>query len=701
MPAREGIYLGRSHKVPGGVKVACLDWNPTTSMWFLGKTMYRKSVKVDDGNFILLQSEDIKPKDGAKFEAQLEQIDTEPAEVYVIDKIHNHKKVGKSTQFLCSWKGYSKRTKTWEPTKHLTDYGAGELLAEYLETLKPRAAGRTGTVDTLTMASLQLKSKHKLEYHMDVVKAAVRAEEENVIGPGRPLQELFGAERQAVMKDHNKKKVRLRMNPEPKQPSADYPEGRLKMRLLAMGNLAPVEWDTGEPTDAPTVLSSSVRTLIAYADSSAAEDEVMVGDISGAFNLADEYDDGIQRFAIWQPVRGGPYRVFRMKSPLYGTGDAPMKWHLTFNRWITSSEMGYKQSKNDKSVYYNSTRQHRVVKHVDDMAVRGLPQNNLWFKKQCEKQYPIKGWHVLSATNPVKFCGTTYYKKYVDGVPTYGLSQQDDIKAFLEESGFTGVRSVAEPMVNRKELHSDSRGVTAEEHHWIRSCIGTLSYFADHTKYEMSAAVNIIAQTVSAPTQGTIRAVRRVLGWLAGEGVWNKIYWCARLQHNHWDTFVDSDWAGDQKYGNTRSRTGVIILLNGLPVHWRSNKQPETAISSAQAEIYAMSEACKDIRLRLWVAEEIGLQPTYPTDIKVDNQAGVYFQNKMNPATRLKGVFDLRQKWIEELQDRHIITAVKINTSVNLADQLTKPLNGNKLRQLNQCLEAHRKVLNLEKQIRL
>ena len=42
------------------------------------------------------------------------------------------------------------------------------------------------------------------------------------------------------------------------------------------------------------------------------------------------------------------------------------------------------------------------------------------------------------------------------------------------------------------------------------------------------------------------------------------------------------------------------------------------------------------------------------------HKAGVYFQNKMNPATRLKGVFDLRQKWIEELQDRHIITAVKI-----------------------------------------
>ena len=53
------------------------------------------------------------------------------------------------------------------------------------------------------------------------------------------------------------------------------------------------------------------------------------------------------------------------------------------------------------------------------------------------------------------------------------------------------------------------------------------------------------------------------------------------------------------------------------------------------------------------------------------------------------------------LDNRHIITAVKISTDVNLADQLTKPLNGRKLMQLNQCLEAHKKVLKLEKQIRL
>jgi hypothetical protein len=204
------------------------------------------------------------------------------------------------------------------------------------------------------MAALQLKRKHKLDYDMGTVKEAISKEEANTIGPGKPLEELFGAERNAVLKDADKKKVRLRMNPEPKEPNADYPLGRLKMRLLAMGNIAPVEWTTGEPTDAPTVLTSSVKTLIAYADPPDAEDDIMVGDISGAFNLSDPYADGIQRFVIWQPVRGGPYRVFRMVSPLYGTGDAPMHWHNTFNSWITSAAMGYKQAQNDKSVYYNS-----------------------------------------------------------------------------------------------------------------------------------------------------------------------------------------------------------------------------------------------------------------------------------------------------------------------------------------------------------
>ena len=61
----------------------------------------------------------------------------------------------------------------------------------------------------------------------------------------------------------------------------------------------------------------------------------------------------------------------------------------------------------------------------------------------------------------------------------------------------------------------------------------------------------------------------------------------------------------------------------------------------------------------------------------------------MNPGTKLKGVFDLRLNWVKELTDRKIITAGKVHTDVNLADQLTKPLPARKLKELDQCMKTH------------
>ena len=94
----------------------------------------------------------------------------------------------------------------------------------------------------------------------------------------------------------------------------------------------------------------------------------------------------------------------------------------------------------------------------------------------------------------------------------------------------------------------------------------------------------------------------------------------------------------------------MIILCNGMPVKWRSNKQPITSISSATAEIYALSEVVKDIRLVMWVAEEMVVQVDYPIKINVDSAAGISFQQSTNLNTRLQGIYDdLRESWVKEL----------------------------------------------------
>ena len=107
-----------------------------------------------------------------------------------------------------------------------------------------------------------------------------------------------------------------------------------------------------------------------------------------------------------------------------------------------------------------------------------------------------------------------------------------------------------------------------------------------------------------------MKALRRLLGYL--NTTKDKQLMAPRVRGNEWHMYSDSDHAGDTAVGTSRSHTGVMIMLNGMPVHWRSNKQPKTSISSAEAEIYAMSTAVKDARTRLWIAEELNLKVEWP-----------------------------------------------------------------------------------------
>ena len=60
--------------------------------------------------------------------------------------------------------------------------------------------------------------------------------------------------------------------------------------------------------------------------------------------------------------------------------------------------------------------------------------------------------------------------------------------------------------------------------------------------------------------------------------------------------YNDSDHAGDGKSGDVRSTTGVIILLNGMPVSWQGNKQPKTSLSSACAETHgSRTQRCQSV----------------------------------------------------------------------------------------------------------
>ena len=68
----------------------------------------------------------------------------------------------------------------------------------------------------------------------------------------------------------------------------------------------------------------------------------------------------------------------------------------------------------------------------------------------------------------------------------------------------------------------------------------------------------------------------------------------------------------------------------------------------------------------------MGLTRPIPIEIQVDNAAGISFQSKMNPDSKLKGMIDLRWRWVKELQDVQQVKAIKVATEDNISDILTK-----------------------------
>lgn len=187
---------------------------------------------------------------------------------------------GTKVEHLIKWKGYNKKSdQTWEPEEHLTDYGSAELLNKYKRKQGLLVYSTTTFVDDTFRAVVKLMGRHELSGSVDAWMKAYDAEY-NAVASSR-LTELFGEDYVRVMKEE--RAIATRMNPEPKK------DGRCKMRWLVMGHLEPESWTQHMRMDSPTTVGSTVKMLIALADTGAEEEHISIGDISTAFLKSDLY----------------------------------------------------------------------------------------------------------------------------------------------------------------------------------------------------------------------------------------------------------------------------------------------------------------------------------------------------------------------------------------------------------------------------
>ena len=129
-----------------------------------------------------------------------------------------------------------------------------------------------------------------------------------------------------------------------------------------------------------------------------------------------------------------------------------------------------------------------------------------------------------------------------------------------------------------------------------------------------------------------------------------------------------------------------MLYLNGGPVAWSSKLQPSPALSTTEAEFYAMCDTAKEVRRLQMVLGELGFpQPPRPYvksvgEPGVKNTGTIMFEDNVSSmgvgkqdgfSSKTRHI-DLRLQFIQDWVQRGYMSIVYCPTAWMIADILTK-----------------------------
>jgi hypothetical protein len=157
------------------------------------------------------------------------------------------------------------------------------------------------------------------------------------------------------------------------------------------------------------------------------------------------------------------------------------------------------------------------------------------------------------------------------------------------------------------------------------------------------------------------------------------------------EVYVDADFDGDwdpadaMNADNIYSRTGYVIQYAGCPIYWQRKLQMEIALSTAEAEYIALSQALRETLSMPQLMKEINVifplclpQPKFVIKVREDNQSCIAMvqNSKFSPQTK-----HIALKYHHFC--KHVITQSNPNvflsieycsTDEQIADIFTKPV---------------------------
>ena len=124
-------------------------------------------------------------------------------------------------------------------------------------------------------------------------------------------------------------------------------------------------------------------------------------------------------------------------------------------------------------------------------------------------------------------------------------------------------------------------------------------------------------------------------------------------------------------------------MLNGGPVSWKSKRQSCVSLSTTESEYVAAAAAAKEIVWMRRLLQDLGCSQLKPTYLFCDNQSAIKLVRNPQFYQHTKHI-DVKFHFIRDLQEEKVIDVVYVNSEGQLADLLTKGLDGPRFRKLRE-----------------
>ena len=438
--------------------------------------------------------------------------------------------------------------------------------------------------------------------------------------------------------------------------------------------------------------------------------EILSADIQNAYLHAK------CREKIW--TRAGPEfgsdegSVMIIARALYGLKSSGAAFRsLLANRLY---EIGYKPTKGDPDVWIRPAVKgdgyeyyEMVLVYVDDIfAISNDPMKTL---NGIQEEFKFKNNEVKP---PVMYLGAKLEYQIFNGVKCWTMSSDkyvnaaiENIEKKLKSEGRHLPRRADTPMSSSYRPEEDvSAELEGTDHTYFQELIGILRWAIELGRIDIMIEVSMLSTHLAMPRSGHLEQAIHIFAYLkvnpkktlaldpqhpvydenqfSPVADWHDFYRDAkeqipddsppsrgRMVSMH--CFVDADHASNRV--TRRSQTGILIFLNRAPIAWYSKRQNTVESSTFGSEYIAMKTAVEMLQALRYKLRWFGVPIDGPVNVFGDNESVINSSQKPE-ATLSKKHNSIAYHKTREAVASGMIRVAYVNTLLNLADVLTKPL---------------------------